>query len=120
MNPFTFQTTPNVLFETGASAKLAGIVGGYGARRVMLVTDKGVRNAGLTKAAEDALAAAGMSVSVYDEVLADILGRDARDAARTAAPMRAAEDAIVLDTTDLDQDAAFARALELLVARKAA
>ena len=71
MNPFTFQTTPNVLFETGASAKLAGIVGGYGARRVMLVTDKGVRNAGLTKAAEDALAAAGMSVSVYDEVLAD-------------------------------------------------
>ena len=71
MNPFTFQTTPNVLFETGASAKLAGIVGGFCARRVMLVTDKGVRNAGLTKAAEDALAAAGMSVSVYDDVLAD-------------------------------------------------
>ena len=56
----------------------------------------------------------------YDEVLSDIRARDARDAARSAAPMRAAEDAVVLDTTHLDQDAAFARALELLLARKAA
>ena len=56
----------------------------------------------------------------YAEVLSDIRARDARDAARSAAPMRAAEDAVVLDTTDLDQDAAFVRALELVVARKAA
>ncbi|HMO27911.1 iron-containing alcohol dehydrogenase [Enterovirga sp.] len=71
MNPFTFQTTSNVLFENGASAKLPGIVEQFGAKRVMLVTDRGVRNAGLTKSAEDALAAAGMTVSVYDEVQAD-------------------------------------------------
>jgi cytidylate kinase len=56
----------------------------------------------------------------YEDVLSDIRARDARDAARSAAPMRAAEDAVVLDTTDLDQDAAFVRALELVVARKAA
>ena len=71
MNPFTFQTTPNVLFEAGASKKLPAIVGSFGARRVMLVTDKGVRNAGLTKAAEEALAAAGIAIDVYDDVVAD-------------------------------------------------
>lgn len=71
MNPFTFQTTPNVLFEAGASKKLPEIVASFGARRVLLVTDKGVRNAGLTKAAEEALAAAGVSIDVYDDVVAD-------------------------------------------------
>ena len=29
MNPFTFQTTPNVLFEAGAAAKIAEIVASY-------------------------------------------------------------------------------------------
>jgi cytidylate kinase len=56
----------------------------------------------------------------FEEVLAEIRGRDARDEQRSAAPMRAAADAIVLDTTDLDQDAAFTRALELVAAAKAA
>jgi alcohol dehydrogenase class IV len=71
MNPFTFQTTPNVLFEAGASKKLPEIVGSFGARRVLLVTDKGVRSAGLTKAAEAALAAAGVTLDVYEDVVAD-------------------------------------------------
>ena len=47
-----FQTTPNVLFGAGAASKIAEIVASYGAKRVMLVTDKGVRNAGLTRNAE--------------------------------------------------------------------
>ena len=68
MNPFTFQTTPNVLFETGAASKIAEIVASYGAKRVMLVTDKGVRNAGLTRNAEAALAKAGVSQSVFEDV----------------------------------------------------
>ena len=71
MNPFTFQTTPNVLFEAGASKKLPDIVASFGARRVLLITDRGVRAAGLTRAAEAALAAAGVAVDVYDEVVAD-------------------------------------------------
>src|SRR5437660_10603905 len=71
MNPFTFQTTPNVLFEAGAAAKIAEIVASYGAKRVMLVTDKGVRNAGLTRSAEDALTKAGVSLSVFEDVRAD-------------------------------------------------
>lgn len=56
----------------------------------------------------------------YDEVLLAIRERDARDSQRSAAPLRAAPDAVVLDTTDLDQDAAFARALEMILAAKAA
>jgi len=71
MNPFTFQTTPNVLFEAGASKKLPEIVGTFGAKRVLLVTDKGVRKAGLTETAEAALAAAGITLDVYEDVVAD-------------------------------------------------
>ncbi len=44
-------------------------------------------------------------------VTADMQARDAADAARAAAPLRAAADAFVLDTTKLDADTAFAVAL---------
>jgi cytidylate kinase len=44
-------------------------------------------------------------------VEADMRARDAADAARAAAPLRAAEDAVQLDTTDMDAETAFATAL---------
>ena len=65
------------------------------------------------------LAARGYRVS-RAEVEADLAARDAADAARAIAPLRAAADAITLDTTTLDADAAFARALALVRARMAA
>ena len=71
MKPFTFQTCPNILFEPGASSKIAEIVSGYGAQKVLLVTDRGVRAAGLTQATESALLAAGFALSVFDEVVSD-------------------------------------------------
>ncbi|UVO33194.1 iron-containing alcohol dehydrogenase [Bradyrhizobium arachidis] len=71
MGRFTFQAPSNILFEPGASRKIDELVAGYGARRVMLVTDKGVRGAGLTRSAEASLASAGIKVSVFDEVVAD-------------------------------------------------
>ena len=43
---FTFQAPSNIMFEPGASRKIDELVAGYGAKRVMLVTDKGVRGAG--------------------------------------------------------------------------
>jgi len=49
-----------------------------------------------------------------EKVEADLARRDAQDAERLAAPLRQAGDAIVLDTTHLDADAAFARALEIV------
>ena len=42
----------------------------------------------------------------------DMRVRDGQDAARTAAPLRTAEDAVMLDTTTLDADAAFAAAMQ--------
>jgi cytidylate kinase len=47
-------------------------------------------------------------------VLADIRVRDARDRNRSVAPLKSAADAILLDTTELDIDAAFAAALALV------
>lgn len=51
------------------------------------------------------------------EVLADLRARDARDAGRTAAPLKPAPDAHLLDTTILDIDAAFAAAVAVVEAR---
>ena len=53
----------------------------------------------------------------YDEVLTDIRRRDARDSGRDIAPMGAAPDAIVLDTTDLNADQAFEAALGIVLQR---
>jgi CMP/dCMP kinase len=48
--------------------------------------------------------------AIYEAVLQDMQDRDARDSQRRAAPLRPADDAFVLDTTNLDADAAFAAA----------
>lgn len=52
-------------------------------------------------------------------ILADIRARDARDMNRPVAPLRPADDAVELDTTTLDADAAFAAAIEIVEARRA-
>ena len=54
--------------------------------------------------------AAAALVTVTDEMQA----RDAADVAREAAPLRPANDAVILDTTDLDADQAFAEALAIV------
>jgi CMP/dCMP kinase len=45
--------------------------------------------------------------ATFAAILSDIEARDARDASRAAAPLRMADDAVRLDTTALDPDAAF-------------
>jgi cytidylate kinase len=50
----------------------------------------------------------------YEGVLASIRQRDERDANRADAPMKAAPDAILLDTTELDIEAAFDAAVGLI------
>ncbi len=51
-------------------------------------------------------------ISIYARVLQDLKERDARDSARSVAPMKPADDAVVLDTTVLDAEAAYAAAME--------
>ena len=64
------------------------------------------------------IAGAGGSVSEA-EVLADIRRRDERDTRRAAAPLRAAPDAHLLDTSHLDIDAAFRAAIDIVEAVRA-
>lgn len=47
----------------------------------------------------------------YDTVLADIRERDARDSGRSEAPMIAAEDAVLIDTSDMTIDDAVSAAI---------
>jgi len=53
------------------------------------------------------------------EVLADLLRRDERDSRRTTAPLKAAPDAHLLDTTHLGIDAAFRAAVDIIEAVRA-
>jgi cytidylate kinase len=53
----------------------------------------------------------------YEDVLIDIRARDARDSGRQAAPLRPADDALLLDTTELDVERAIAEAIRLVEAK---
>ncbi|MCX7361605.1 MAG: d(CMP) kinase [Alphaproteobacteria bacterium] len=52
--------------------------------------------------------------TIKPRVLAEMAERDRRDSERAAAPMIAAPDAFLLDTSDMDADAAFAAALAFI------
>lgn len=54
-----------------------------------------------------------------DEVLRMVLERDTRDANRAEAPMRAAPDAVLLDTSNMSVDLAVAQAVALVASRLA-
>ncbi|MGD1036202.1 MAG: (d)CMP kinase [Roseiarcus sp.] len=54
----------------------------------------------------------------YAEILADIVKRDARDSQRPDAPLRAAADAAVLDTSRMSVEAAFAETLRIVESRR--
>ncbi|MGJ0392958.1 MAG: (d)CMP kinase [Methylocystis sp.] len=49
----------------------------------------------------------------YAAILEDVRKRDARDSARSAAPLKPAEDAVTLDTSELDRDEVLAAALAI-------
>ena len=53
--------------------------------------------------------------AIYDDVLRDLLARDARDSGRASAPLAAAATAYLLDTSSLNADEAFDRALAFVV-----
>lgn len=59
------------------------------------------------------------AVSALDDVAAEMQARDARDSGRDVAPLTPARDAVLLDTTDLDADAAFAAAIRIVESARA-
>lgn len=52
------------------------------------------------------------------EILADIIARDEADCSRAAAPLTPADDAIHIDTTNMDADEAYAHALQIINAKR--
>ena len=62
------------------------------------------------------LQAQGDSVSL-PRLLEAIEARDAKDRNRSASPLRPAEDAVVIDSTELSADQVFERAMALITSR---
>ncbi|TGW15954.1 (d)CMP kinase [Stenotrophomonas maltophilia] len=50
----------------------------------------------------------------FDDLLREIMARDARDAQRTVAPLKPADDAVLIDTTGIGIDDVVARVMDLL------
>ncbi len=71
VHDFSFETTPRIVCEDGASAKLATYAADLGMRRVLLVTDRGVRASGLLADTLTSLDIAGIGLSLFDGVEAD-------------------------------------------------
>jgi cytidylate kinase len=63
------------------------------------------------------LAAAGSTQS-YQDVLEDVRERDARDKERAVSPLAAAPDAVVIDTSAMDIDAAIGAAISAICERR--
>lgn len=66
-----FSTTPRIVMGAGAIRTIGTEVRGRGAKRVLVVTDKGVIGAGLLKPVEEAFKAAKIKYAVFDKVEPD-------------------------------------------------
>lgn len=71
MQSFSFDTTPSIRCGAGISQNLAKLLGPVLGKRVFVVTDRGVRGAGLLEPILAQLKSAGVNYAVFDDVLAD-------------------------------------------------
>ncbi|MEM9095789.1 MAG: iron-containing alcohol dehydrogenase, partial [Pseudomonadota bacterium] len=71
MPPFVFNTASSVVFEPGASRKLADLLANRLGPRPLFVTDPGLRRLGLCDPAIASLSDAGYETTIFDAVEAD-------------------------------------------------
>ncbi|MGZ8376433.1 MAG: iron-containing alcohol dehydrogenase [Gemmatirosa sp.] len=71
MGAFTFETTPRIVCEDGASDRLGAMARERGMRRAMVVTDRGLLDSGVLAGALAGFESAGVEVVLFDGVLAD-------------------------------------------------
>ncbi|MWV11485.1 iron-containing alcohol dehydrogenase [Pseudomonas sp. R-28-1W-6] len=71
MQAFSFASTAQILCEAGSSARLAELCRERGASRVLIVSDPGITRFGLLDGALPGFARAGVTVEVFDQVIAD-------------------------------------------------
>lgn len=70
--PFTFDTVASIVTEWGAARRLGEILGSWTeSRNLLIVTDKFLHTAGLLDDAKASLQAAGFTLHVFDDVVAD-------------------------------------------------
>jgi len=65
--PFDYVPRTRVVFGAGTVARLGELAAELGGRRVFLVTDKGLRDAGHEQRGIESLKSAGLQVTVFDE-----------------------------------------------------
>ncbi|MEZ5556414.1 iron-containing alcohol dehydrogenase [Haliea sp.] len=71
MQPFVFNTVPQLVCQPGSALALAERCRSLGIRRPLLVTDPGLLAIGLVQPVQAALEAAGVQVTLYDQVRED-------------------------------------------------
>ncbi|AYC34717.1 iron-containing alcohol dehydrogenase [Pseudomonas cavernae] len=89
MQPFSFATTAQILCEAGAAVRLASLCREREAGSVLIVTDPGITRFGLLDAVLPGFAAEGVSVAVYDQVVADPPEATVRAAVEQAKALKA-------------------------------
>jgi len=71
MSDFVFETTPRIVCEAGAAARLGEMAKALGVKRALIVTDAGLVKAGLLAPVQDGFRAAGLECALFSDVLAD-------------------------------------------------
>lgn len=71
MQGFVFQSTKSILVEPGCSSRIGELVKALGCKSVLLVTDAGVKAAGLLQAGLHGLEQHGVAVTLFTDVEAD-------------------------------------------------
>ena len=59
----------------------------------------------------------GLTIT-YEEVLAQTKERDERDASRSSAPMKPADDAVIIDTSDMSIDEVYEKVCNIVESRQ--
>ena len=93
MGSFSFQTTPRLVAEDGASNRLGELLSGLGARHAFIVTDPFLAKSGLLDEALASLAPAGVGLTLFDQVQPD--PPEASVLAAAAEARRAGADVVV-------------------------
>jgi 4-hydroxybutyrate dehydrogenase len=80
MNNVTIWSFPTrILYGIGAAGRVGDEAARLGKKRALVVTDKGVVKAGLIAPVEKSLAAAGLAVAIFDEVLGNPVEKNVHD-----------------------------------------
>jgi alcohol dehydrogenase class IV len=71
ITPFSFNTTPSIIFGEGAVARIGEIAAARLGQRVLVVSDAGLVKSGLIAPALEHLARAGIETALFTDVVAD-------------------------------------------------